>query len=46
MAIDLNGYGKKENVMWIVEQIPGLTIKKDVTSFLYEDVRDGRSHHD
>ncbi len=39
MAIDLYGHGKKENVMWIVEQIPGLTIKKDVTSFLYDDVR-------
>lgn len=39
MAIDLYGYGKKENVMWIVEQIPGLTIKKDVTSYLQKDVR-------
>ena len=26
MAVDLNGYGKKENVMWIVEQIPGETV--------------------
>ena len=24
--------------MWIVEQIPGETMKKDVTSYLYEDV--------
>lgn len=24
--------------MWIVEQIPGLTIKEDVTPFLYKDV--------
>lgn len=38
MAIDLYGYGKKENIMWIVEQIPGLTIKEDVTPFLYKDV--------
>ena len=38
MAVDLNGYGKKENVMWIVEQIPGETITQDVTSFLYKDV--------
>lgn len=38
MAIDLNGFGKKENIMWIVEQIPGETMKKDVTSYLYEDV--------
>ena len=38
MAIDLNGFGKKENIMWIVEQIPGETVKKDVTSYLYEDV--------
>lgn len=37
MAVDLNGYGKKENVMWIVEQIPGETIMQDVTSFLYKD---------
>lgn len=37
MAIDLNGFGKKENIMWIVEQIPGETVKKDVTSYLYDD---------
>lgn len=38
MAIDLNGAGKKEGIMWIVEQIPGLTIKEDVTPYLYNDV--------
>jgi hypothetical protein len=42
MAVDLNGYGKKENVMWIVEQIPGETITQDVTSFLYKDVGLGK----
>ena len=38
MAVDLNGFGKKENIMWIVEQIPGHTMKRDVTPFLYEKV--------
>ena len=42
MAIDLNGAGKKENIMWIVEQIPGTTMKEDVTPYLYKDVGEMR----
>lgn len=38
MAVDLNGAQKTENLMWIVEQIPGLTIKEDVTGTLRETV--------
>lgn len=37
MAVDLNGAGKSKDIMWIVEQIPGLTIKEDVTPYLYRD---------
>ena len=43
MAVDLNGAQKTENLMWIVEQIPGLTIKEDVTPYLYRDVAMGVS---
>ena len=43
MAVDLNGAGKSKDIMWIVEQIPGLTIKEDVTPYLYRDVAMGVS---
>ena len=38
MAVDLNGFGKRENLLWIVEQIPGEMLAQDVSSFLYDDV--------
>ena len=38
MAVDLNGFGKRENLLWIIEQTPGEMMAQDVSSFLYEDV--------